>query len=123
MDRGRLRVTITAMAATDGLSRSWLAVRLGTQPAKVDAMRRAGQLIAAPGEGDDPVYPGWQFGPDGKPLPVIPRLRAAAERRGISERRLYELLTMRAGLTGNRRLADALATEPDEVVAVIERAT
>ena len=24
------------------LSRSWLAVRLGTQPAKIDAMRRAG---------------------------------------------------------------------------------
>jgi hypothetical protein len=110
-------------ARSEGLSASWLAVRLGTQPAVIAAMRRAGQLIAAPGEGGDPIYPGWQFGPDGKPLPVIPRLRAAAVRRGMSERRLYELLTMRAGLTGNRRLADVLATEPDEVVAVIERAT
>jgi hypothetical protein len=86
-------------------------------------MRRAGQLIAGPGHGGGTVYPGWQFGPDGKPLPVIARLRATAARRGINERRLYELLTMRAGLTGNRRLADVLATEPDEVVAVIERAS
>ena len=67
------------MAANDtrkpGLSTSWLAVRLGTQPAKVDAMRRAGTLIGVPGDDGGVVYPSWQFGPDGKPLPVV----AAAE--------------------------------------------
>jgi hypothetical protein len=104
------------------LTTSWLAARLGTQPAKVEAMRRAGLLIGTPGENGGTVYPSWQFGLDGQPLEVIPRLVAAAERRNIGERRLYELLTMRSGLTGDRRLADALAAEPDEVVAAIERA-
>jgi hypothetical protein len=113
------------MAANDSpaLSRSWLAVRLGTQPAKVDALRRSGRLIGVPGPDGGTVYPSWQFGPDCKPRAVIARLKAAAERRGMDERRLNELMTMRSGLTGGRRLADALGTgADDEVVAAIERA-
>lgn len=121
-----LRFTIRRVTASDNrpaLSTSWLAVRLGTQPAKIDAMRRDGRLIGVPGE-SGVVYPSWQFGPDGKPLPVIARLKAAAARRGIDERRLHELLTMRSGLTGSRRLVDALGTSSeDEVVAAIERAS
>ncbi len=86
-------------------------------------MRRAGTLIGVPGENGGVVYPSWQFGPDGKPLAVVPRLKAAAARKGIDERRLNELLTMRSGLTGSRRLVDALGTAADgEVVAAIERA-
>ena len=116
------------MAASDtrnpGLSASWLAVRLGTQPAKVEAMRRAGSLIGVPAEDGSVVYPSWQFGADGKPLPVVPRLKAAAARAGFGERRLNELLTMRSGLTSSRRLVDALGTSADdEVVAMIERST
>jgi hypothetical protein len=59
------------MAPSDqpALSRSWLAVRLGTQPAMVDAMRRSGQLIGVPGDNGEISFPSWQFGPDGKPLP------------------------------------------------------
>ncbi len=113
------------MAAKDsqpGLSTSWLAVRLGTQPAKIAAMRRAGTLIGVPGADGGVVYPSWQFGADGKPLEVVPRLRAAATRKGLDERRLNELLTMRSGLTSSRRLVDALGTgADDEVVAAIER--
>jgi hypothetical protein len=117
-----LPFTIRRVTASE-LSTSWLAVRLGTQPAKIDAMRRDGRLIGVPGESGGVVYPSWQFGPDGKPLPVIARLKAAAARRGIDERRLHELLTMRSGLTGSRRLVDALGTSSeDEVVAAIERA-
>ena len=111
------------MAATGqpSLSRSWLAVRLGTQPAKIDAMRRAGDLIGVQSE-EGVVYPSWQFGADGMPLPVLPRLKAAAARKGIDERRLNELLTMRSGLTSGRRLVDALGgPAEDEVVAAIER--
>jgi hypothetical protein len=114
------------MAANDSpsLSRSWLAVRLGTQPAKVDAMRRAGQLIGIPEAAGGTLYPSWQFGPDGKPRPVISRLKAAAARRGIDDRRLNELMTMRSGLTGGHRLADSLGSgADDEVVAAIERAS
>jgi hypothetical protein len=113
------------MAAGDqpALSRSWLAVRLGTQPAKVDAMRRGGQLIGVAGDNGEISFPSWQFGPDGKPRSVIPRLKAAAARKGIDERRLNELMTMRSGLTGGHRLADALGTgADDEVVAAVERA-
>jgi hypothetical protein len=107
----------------EALTQSWLAVRLGTQPAKVEAMRRAGTLIGVPGEQGGVVYPSWQFGADGKPLAVVPRLKAAAARKGIGERRLNELLTMRSGLTSGRRLVDALGTgADDEVVAAIERA-
>ena len=106
------------------LTRSWLAVRLGTQPAKVDALRRGGELIGVPGDDGGTVFPSWQFGPDGKPRPVVPLLKAAAARRGIDERRLNELMTMRSGLTGGRRLADALGSgADDEVVAAIEHAT
>ena len=113
------------MAANDqpALTRSWLAVRLGTQPAKVDAMRRGGQLIGVAGDNGEIIFPSWQFGPDGKLRSVVPRLKAAAARRGIDERRLNELMTMRSGLTGGHRLADALGTgADDEVVAAVERA-
>jgi hypothetical protein len=114
------------MATTDqpSLTRSWLAVRLGTQPARIDAMRRAGALLGVPGEDGGTVYPSWQFGPDGKPRPVVARLKAAASRKGMSEPRLNELMTMRSGLTGGHRLVDALGSgNDDEVVAAIEHAT
>jgi hypothetical protein len=105
------------------LTRSWLAVRLGTQPAKVDAMRRGGQLIGVPRDDGQVVYPSWQFGPDGKPRSIVPRLKSAAARRNMDDRRLDELMTMRSGLTGGRRLADALRDgSDDEVVAAVERA-
>jgi hypothetical protein len=105
------------------LTRSWLAVRLGTQPAKVDAMRRGGQLIGVPRDDGQVVYPSWQFGPDGKPRSIVPRLKSAAARRKMDDRRLDELMTMRSGLTGGRRLADALRDgSDDEVVAAVERA-
>ena len=108
-------------ASEPALSQSWLAERLGTQPAKIEAMRRAGQLIGVPLEGKM-VYPSWQFGSDSRPLPVVSRLRAAAARAGIDERRLNELLTMRSGLTGSHRLVDGLGTSADdEVVAAIEQ--
>ena len=113
-----------ATTATPGLTASWLAARLGTQPATIEATRRAGKLVGVPGEDGAVFYPSWQFGPDGKPLAVIPRLRAAAEQAGMDERRLNELLTMRSGLIGDRRLVDALGEgAEDEVVAAISRAS
>ena len=113
------------MAASDqpALTRSWLAVRLGTQPAKVDAMRRDGLLIGVPGDDGAIVFPSWQFGPDGKPRAVVQRLKSAAARGNMDDRRLNELMTMRSGLTGGRRLVDALGAGDDEVVAAIAHAT
>jgi hypothetical protein len=86
-------------------------------------MRRGGQLIGVPRDDGQVVYPSWQFGPDGKPRSIVPRLKSAAARRKMDDRRLDELMTMRSGLTGGRRLADALRDgSDDEVVAAVERA-
>lgn len=109
-------------ASEPALTQSWLASRLGTQPAMIAAMRRAGQLIGVPADDGGVLYPSWQFGADGKPLPVVQRLRATAERAGIDERRLNELMTMRSGLTSSHRLADAVGTKADdEIVATIQQ--
>jgi hypothetical protein len=86
-------------------------------------MRRGGQLIGVPRDDGQVVFPSWQFGPDGKPRSIVPRLKSAAARRNMDDRRLDELMTMRSGLTGGRRLADALRDgSDDEVVAAVERA-
>jgi hypothetical protein len=106
----------------DSLPATWLAVRLGVDPAKIDAMRRAGELIAVREPGSmEWLYPGWQF--DGsKPRHGIARIVAVARERGLDESRLYDLLTTPLGLVGGRhkRLADLLAEgREEEVVAAI----
>jgi hypothetical protein len=101
----------------ESLSGSWLSTRLGVGTHRLDAMRRAGELLGVrrPG-GQDYLYPAWQFSPDGKALPVIPRLVATARTAGISDERLYELMVSRTGISGNERLADALRGGRDEYV-------
>ncbi len=103
--------------AEESLSGSWLSSRLGVGTHRLDAMRRAGELLGVrrPG-GQDYLYPAWQFGPDGTPRAVVPRLLATARGRGISDDRLYEILTSRAGLSGTTRLADALREGREDYV-------
>ena len=50
--------------ADESLSGSWLSTRLGVGTQRLDAMRRAGELLGVrrPG-GHDFLYPGWQFAP------------------------------------------------------------
>ena len=44
--------------ARDGLTTAWLATRLGIQSARVDAMRRSGELLGVPvPDGREHVYP------------------------------------------------------------------
>ncbi|MBD0330743.1 MAG: hypothetical protein ICV64_11655 [Thermoleophilia bacterium] len=103
-----------------GLTTPWLATRLGLQSAQVDAMRRGGELLAVRRDDGQWVYPSWQFGRDGRPLASIPRVVAAARARGIADERLTELLSARAGLTGDGRLVDALrAGREDEVLRAL----
>ncbi|MDP8911755.1 MAG: hypothetical protein M3M94_06800 [Actinomycetota bacterium] len=64
----------------------------------------------------DHLYPGWQFGADGKPLAVIPRVLAAARAAGIDDVRLYELMNRRVGLSDRRRLVDMLREGREEHV-------
>ena len=109
----------------DSLSASWLAARLAVEPAKIDAMRRAGELIAvrAPGS-TEWFYPAWQFDA-WKPRRGIARIVAAARDARLDEARLYDLLTAPLGLMGGdrKRLVDLLLEgREDEVVEAVRTA-
>lgn len=115
-------------AYDDCLTASWLSARLAVDVQRIEAMRRSGELIAVRPEGlAEWRYPSWQFA-GAAVRPVVPRLVAAARSAGLDERRLYELLTMRAGLgrrgDAERRLADlVLAGEDEQVVAAVRAAS
>jgi hypothetical protein len=103
--------------ADESLSGSWLSTRLGVGTQRLDAMRRAGELLGVRrAGGQDYLYPAWQFAPDGKPLPALQRLVQAGRGRGMSDDRLYEVLAARTGISGDERLADALRQGRDEYV-------
>jgi hypothetical protein len=107
---------------TESLSGSWLSTRLGVGTQRLDAMRRSGDLLGVRrAGGQDYLYPAWQFDPDGKPLPVVRRLVETARDNGITDDRLYEVLTSRAGLSGSGRLADALREGREEYVLGVVR--
>lgn len=103
------------------LSASWLAERFAVDPARIEAMRRTGELIAVREPGSTEwLYPAWQL--DGKePKRVIQRIVAAARESGLDEARLYEVLTGRLGMRGKRRLVDLIEEGRDEEVVVAVR--
>ena len=109
--------------AEESLSGSWLSTRLGVGTHRLDAMRRAGELLGVrrPG-GYDYLYPAWQFAPDGRPRPMIRELVATARAAGMSDERLYEVLSGRTGISGGGRLADALREGRDDYVLSVVRA-
>ena len=103
-----------------GLTTSWLVARLGLQPSQIERLRRSSRLLGLNDGAGAHVYPAWQFGPDGRPLEVVPRLLGAARDRGLTNERLVELLTRRSGLTSGQRLLDeVLAGRPDRTFRVI----
>src|SRR6185436_2693187 len=93
----------------DGMSTSWLATALGVQSARVEAMRRSGELLGVrvPGRAGH-VFPAWQFGRDGKPLASVQALIRASRARGLGDDRLFHILDMRTGLTSRKRVVDEL---------------
>jgi hypothetical protein len=100
---------LTIRVAEDSLSASWLASRLGVEPFKLEAMRRAGELIAYRPEGSrEHYYPLWQFDEDWQPLPIIPQVVREGRERGLRGNRLYEVLNARAGATGSSKLGQSL---------------
>ena len=113
------------VALTDeSLSGSWLSTRLGVGTQRLDAMRRAGELLGVrrPG-GYDYLYPAWQFAPDGKPRQGIRQLITTARGNGMSDERLYEVLAGRTGISGGARLADALRDGRDDYVLSVVRSS
>jgi hypothetical protein len=106
----------------DCLSGSWLAARISVEPVKLEVMRRAGELIAVRRPGSNEwLYPAWQFSGRTRRR-VIPRIVAVAREAGLTETRLYEVLSAPLGLGGHRRLADLIVEGRDEEVVEAVRA-
>jgi hypothetical protein len=106
---------------SDTLPATWLSERMAVDPGRIDAMRRAGELIAVREHGSTEWrYPAWQF-VRGTPRSGVARIVAVAREHGIDETRLFDLLTQPLGLRGDgRRLADLLVEgREDEVVAAV----
>ena len=106
---------------SETLPATWLAERAAVDPAKIDALRRAGELIAVREPGSTEWrYPAWQFD-NGQPRPGIARVVAAARDRGLDDAKLYAVLTSPLGLRDEgRTLVDLLLEgREDEVVTAV----
>jgi hypothetical protein len=108
---------------SESLTDSWLAARLGIDKPRIDALRRAGELIGVREAGSQEWrYPAWQF-EHGRARAAVPRIVRAAREAGLDETRLYEVMTMRLGLGGEQRLADLLLAGHDEQVVAAVRSS
>jgi hypothetical protein len=114
-------MTTTDSNLDRALSASWLSTRWGVDTVRINAMRRAGELLAVrPAGTQEWRYPSWQFDADGRVKPDVARVLAAARERGIDSERLSEILQRRSGLTGSTRLLDdLLAGRVDHVLSSI----
>jgi hypothetical protein len=102
---------------TTGLTTDWLAARLGVQPARVEALRRSGELVGVRRADGKHVFPSWQFGKDGRPYPLMARLIRAARAAGVDDGTLHELVSRRIRFVGRDRLVDSLVEDsPDRVL-------
>ena len=107
-----------------GLTAAWLSTKWGMDTLRIEAMRRAWELVAVrPPGAHEWRFPAWQFGSDGNVRPDVQRVLATARARGLSPDRLGVLLSRRSGLTtGGRLLDDLLAGRVEHVLTAIERA-
>ena len=85
------------------------------------ATRRDGALLAIT-RGHQMLFPGFQFDPDGRPLPVIRILRDLADETQWSETGIVQWLCAPTTYLGGLRPVDLLASEPDRVVDTARRA-
>ncbi|HEU5206214.1 MAG TPA: hypothetical protein VFT94_01275 [Gaiellaceae bacterium] len=107
------------------LPATWLAQRAAVDPARIDVLRRGGELIAVRELGSTEWrYPAWQF-ESGKPRKSVARIVAVARERGLDDAQLFDLLTTPLGLRGEgRTLVDLLVEgREDEVVSAIRSAS
>jgi len=111
-----------AVRAASQAQRRFASEPLERRQTYIDAMRRAGELIAVRKPGSiEWLYPAWQFDA-WKPRRGVARIVSAAREAGLDEARLYDLLTAPLGLrrVGRRRLVDLLLEgREDEVVEAV----
>jgi hypothetical protein len=99
--------------------------RMGSRssaPRNLATTAHRNKALVAVRRGNYLSYPGFQFGPDGKPLAVIARLREVAEASGWSEAGLVQWLSSPTTYLDGDRPVDHLATDPDRVVEVAAEA-
>ena len=85
------------------------------------ATRRGGSLVAIT-RGHQALYPGFQFGSDGRPLAVIRDLRDLAGECGWSESSVVQWLCAPTTYLDGLRPVDLLASDPCRVLDVARRA-
>lgn len=111
----------TAARYPGTLPATWLAARFAIDPARIDMLRRAGELIAVREPGSTEWrYPAWQF-ENGQPRGSIARFVTVARERGLDDGKLYAVLTAPLGLRDDGRTLVDLVREgrDDDVVAAI----
>jgi hypothetical protein len=99
--------------------------RMGSRssaPRNLATTARRNKTLLAVRQGNYLAYPGFQFGPDGKPLAVIGRLLEVADECGWSEAGLVQWLCSPTSYLDADRPVDHLTTDPDRVVAVAAEA-
>lgn len=79
------------------------------------AARRNGALLAIT-RGRQSLYPGFQFGADGRPLPVIRVLRDLAGEAQWSDSGVVQWLCAPTTYLDGKRPVDLLASDPERVV-------
>ena len=102
---------------SDSFTTSWLAARLGADPARIEVRRRGGEFFAVPIHGGrEHLYPAWQFDPDGNPLAAVERVVTAARAAGMDYAELNDFLQRRVGTGGPRMWELVRAGRADFVV-------
>jgi hypothetical protein len=114
----------TQMNLDRALSAPWLSTKLGVDTVRLNAMRRAGELIGVRPEGArEWRFPAWQFDDDGQVTPDVRRVLDTARELHVSGEQLNRLLDRRSGMTGGESLLDdLLAGRVDHVVATLRAA-
>ncbi|MBB2771956.1 MULTISPECIES: hypothetical protein [Mycolicibacterium] len=87
-----------------------------TAPRDLAAAARRDQALLAIIRGRQTLFPGFQFGADGRPLPVIRTLRRLAEEMGWPESGVVQWLCARTTYLDELRPVDLVADDPERVV-------